>query len=886
MGVGWSREDSKKFAEVSSLAPGKVHLKEFRVARKLTSTNGRTRGISRRGFFRESLGAGVAASLGAVLPPATASAITADSSSQGGIVIHVASPAGPAPLGAPVETSVPFARGALRSPDKLAVVGPDGKPVLAQMRAGWNWPDGTIRWLIVLFEASAGPGAYTLEPGDVTAAPPLVTEHDGEIVANSGEVAITFSQPAGGLFQSIAAPGSDGHLKPVVMGGADLVLTRHDGVTFHASLSGNSLQTHIEERGPVRARLRQEGECHAANGEKLLDYILRWTVYRGRPEVLALVTWINATDRPSEQVRDIRLVLPFDFEADRVVIGCERGVYDAPFLKDFPLYILQDDYNQYWAKMQNPDGRVQNLASGGCNGERCPGWLYTSNQERGLGVWVPNFWQEYPNELALRQGELSVGLWPERATSHLLSKPLLPAKPEKQELYRITNYWPVMPHPYVAFVDPEKRCLDARQGMAKTQEIILSVWAGRGDANTLERKYWSQTLQPVRGHLDPAYVASAGALGQMAPQNLKTEFEPLFDESFGWLDRHIDQMKCYGKFDYGDFKYFTAATDYLCLPGGKWGDMGEMPREGYWHNNERDPLLGLILYYYRTGNPQAWERCKIVSRHLLDLDLSHYPQWGMWTHTYGHCYLPIDEAGAPDHAWLLGALAWAGLSGDPVAWDWVRRCGERLLTLRLNFEQVDARTGSVYLHIMCQYHAYTGDDRYRKATQAPAEAFLKLQNPNGSWPAYMGNSQQPRTEGFVEHVLVALADYYTLTGDERSRVAIDKAFAHLFGEKDDFQVDSGETPLALYALGVMAQRTHQPRYLEIAKSCLRKLRANQNQSPDPEIRGDLWAGWGVNNPAGAERTGRPPQFLGQTRPLSPSCLLAYSQPCLSAIAGD
>jgi len=86
--------------------------------------------------------------------------------------------------------------------------------------------------------------------------------------------------------------------------------------------------------------------------------------------------------------------------------------------------------------MHNPDGRVQNLASGGCNGERCPGWLYASNNERGFGVWVPNFWQEYPNELALRQGELSVGLWPERATSHLLSKPLLPAKPEKQSYTR------------------------------------------------------------------------------------------------------------------------------------------------------------------------------------------------------------------------------------------------------------------------------------------------------------------------------------------------------------------------------------------------------------------------------------------------------------------
>ena len=132
---------------------------------------------------------------------------------------------------------------------------------------------------------------------------------------------------------------------------------------------------------------------------------------------------------------------------------------------------------------------------------------------------------------------------------------------------------------------------------------------------------------------------------------------------------------------------------------------------------------------------------------------------------------------------------------------------------------------------------------------------------------------------------MALADYYTLTRDKRLPLAIGKALVHLYGKSDDFKVDSGETPLALYALGVMAQRTGEEHYVEIAKSCLRKLRANQNQSSDLAIRGDLWAEWGVNNPAGSKGTGRPPQFLGQTRPLSPACLLAYGQPCLGPITG-
>ena len=387
----------------------------------------------------------MAASVGATLPAALRSASTPEST-RSGIVIHVASPAGPPPLGAPVETSVPFPQGELRSPEKLAVVGPHGKPVLAQMRSGLHWPDGTIRWLVVVFEASAGAGDYVLMPASAPVAPLLVAEESTKIVINSGEVAFTVPRAGDAWPQTICALGVNGEFVPVVTGRAagDLVLTRHDGVRFRASLAAESGRLHIEERGPLRARIRLDGECRADDAQKLFNYIIRWTVYRGRPELLVDVTWINTTDQPSEQLRDIRLAFPFEFEPNRLVIGCETGVFDGPFLKNFPIQLLQDDHNRYWARKRNPDGRVQNLSSGGCNGERCPGWLYASNNECCLGIWVPNFWEEYPNELALREGELSVGLWPEGATGHLLSKPQLSARPDKQERYKLTNYWPVI----------------------------------------------------------------------------------------------------------------------------------------------------------------------------------------------------------------------------------------------------------------------------------------------------------------------------------------------------------------------------------------------------------------------------------------------------------
>ena len=834
--------------------------------------------LSRRDLFTGAVETSAALSLYSLFP---ARAAGADA-----IVIHVPAPAGPPPLGAPVETSIPCTRGRLFRADKLAIHSPSGTPVLAQFRSALNWPDGSIRWLAVAFEAAAGPGDYVLREGEPPPWTDLVSETSERVVVDTGGLTLGISTSGASWMDMLAAPGPDGVPQSIVKGAAagDLVLTRHDGKEFRASLDGGTRRVVVEERGPVCARVRVEGQCRARDGEGLFDYLFRCTAFRGCSEVHLEVIWLNATGNSSEQVRDIRLVFPFEFEPERLVIGCETGVYDGPFLKDWPVHILQEDHNWYWARIHNPDGRIQNLSSGGCNGEHAPGWLYVQNSRSSLAVWVPGFWEEYPNEIAVRQGELSVGLWPQRAAGHLLSKPLLPANPQGTP-YAMTRYWPILPHPYWAFLDPEKKCLDARQGMAKTQEIVLSVWAGRNQAPTFEARWWRKTLKPVRGHLDPPYVANTAALGPISPRDPKRfpDLEGLFDESFGWLNRHISLLKCYGKFDYGDFKYFTAATNYLCTPGTKWGEMGEMPREGYWQNNEGDQLLGLLLYYFRTGNPAVWERCRIVARHLLDIDMRHHPHWGIYTHSYGHCYVATADAGEPDHSWLLGLLAWAGVSGDPTVWNWALRCGDYLAGLKPEFIEGDARTTSVFLLMMCEFYKYTGEQKYLAAGKIAAEILLKYQNPNGSWPAYLGNREKRTITGFTDHALMALVDFYVLTGEKRCLEPVQQACRYVTGSEgiaDGMDV----SPLTIHGLAMFSEKSGDQHYGDAAMSALKKLRATQDLSADPYGRGDTWAEWGENNPSGAKGTGRPPQFLGQTRPVTVGFILSYGQPSLAAAA--
>jgi hypothetical protein len=656
------------------------------------------------------------------------------------------------------------------------------------------------------------------------------------------------------------------------------VITREDGTAFRSSIAASTARAIVEERGSVRARVRLEGVCGAANGESLFDYTLRFTVYRTRPEVHVAVTWINRCDGISQKIRDIRLHAGISRQADRLVIGCETGIYDGPFLKDWPVFILQEDHDQYWVKTLNPDGRVQHLSSGGCNGDHFPGWLTVSGASGGLGVFVPQFWEEYPNEIAIHHGDFSIGLWPERASLYLFSKPILPSNPDGEKPYVKTKYWPVLPHPYLAFFDPELKCLDVKQGTAKTQELVLCTLSTAADRALFERSIHERTLWPIHAVLDPAQTCETGVLGNLSPQG--TQYSRLFDECFGWFDRHIPLFKCYGKFDYGDFRYMTAATDYMAHPGTKWGHMGEMAREGYWHNNEGDPFLGLLLYHYRTGSGRAWNLCRIVARHLLDIDIRHFPHWGMYTHGYGHGYVETDRAGAPDHSWLLGLLHWAGASGDPIAWEWIQRCGEELLRFRTDFTKVDARTVSVLLHMLCQFYGYTGKREYLDAAQEPADAFLKVQNADGSWPAYMLAMDRSRAPGFVDHVIAALSDFYILGGKPaRVRQALDAAIAWQFASGDL------AVPLVAYGIANLAVATGEVTYRKQAARILDHLDSNQNRDPaEPYGRGQVgWSEYLVNIPEEAELSKRPRQFSGQSRPLMPGFTLAYAQPAAAVV---
>jgi hypothetical protein len=225
---------------------------------------------------------------------------------------------------------------------------------------------------------------------------------------------------------------------------------------------------------------------------------------------------------------------------------------------------------------------------------------------------------------------------------------------------------------------------------------------------------------------------------------------------------------------------------------------------------------------------------------------------------------------------------WAGASGDSTAWDWLNRCGDHLAGLKPKSIQGDARTTSVHLHMMCEFYKYTGQTKFLSAAELPLQTLLKYQNENGSWPAYLGNPQMRQISGFTDHAMMAIADYYATTDDRRCLEPLQRAFQY-FSSPASIAESLDVSPLGFFGVAVLANKTGEGRYATAVVDGLTKIRKSQNTSSDPYGRGDNWALWGVNNPEGAKGTGRPAQFLEQTRPLSVGFNLSYGQPAWAMV---
>ena len=272
--------------------------------------------------------AAVVAAIGlvALIPDAP---MRAETQTRHSLSLHVEETTGIRRTRYPVNARVPFPQGALARADQVRLLG-DDEEIPGQFAAGSRWPDGSVQWLRVDFNASIGPEetrSYRVEygPGVSAGAGPgrgltLIDDTDADAI-QVGRV--RFSKTATPLLASVR------YREEVVGSGRNgFAVEDTDGTVYE--LGGDTDVTfEIVRGGPIYVELRYSGRVSLADGAEV-PFVVAVEMPNSK-------SWVKATasvDDPDRRLRELSFHSPltlgprpwvWDFGTDRWTYGSLRN---------------------------------------------------------------------------------------------------------------------------------------------------------------------------------------------------------------------------------------------------------------------------------------------------------------------------------------------------------------------------------------------------------------------------------------------------------------------------------------------------------------------------------------------------------------------------------
>jgi len=241
------------------------------------------------------------------------------------VTLTVREPAGLARRQAPVTTGLPFAPGKLAKGVPLKLLDSSGKEVPLQTRVLATWPDGSVKWLLLDFQATVpanGKATFALRPDPKKRKPdpPMkVTTTADAITVDTGALRATISLKQFSLFQSVEVGGKE-LMKKAAVGALQITDTK--GKT-RTSLAGETKDytVRVVEHGPLRTVLCATGEVQATDKHRL-GFTCWYHFYAGKKFVRVFFTMRNLAGRAFTQTDQRRVQ---DLAYQRMVLNKHPG---------------------------------------------------------------------------------------------------------------------------------------------------------------------------------------------------------------------------------------------------------------------------------------------------------------------------------------------------------------------------------------------------------------------------------------------------------------------------------------------------------------------------------------------------------------------------------
>ncbi|MBM4050646.1 MAG: hypothetical protein FJ279_36580, partial [Planctomycetes bacterium] len=206
----------------------------------------------------------------------------------------------------PVRSGVPIPKGELADADRVRLLDASGAETPAFVQATGRWPDGSVKWLLLDFEAEVAAKAsrrFTLEYGNAVsrAVAPARLRSDrqgGTLALDAGAARVVFD---GGRF-SVFLRGE----KSPSLALEEAEFRAADGRAWRSSLESKA-QVEVEEQNPFRATIRLRGRCADANGPGPIAFDTRVHLFAGRAELLVEYGFFATEAEPTIALAEAKL---------------------------------------------------------------------------------------------------------------------------------------------------------------------------------------------------------------------------------------------------------------------------------------------------------------------------------------------------------------------------------------------------------------------------------------------------------------------------------------------------------------------------------------------------------------------------------------------------
>ena len=681
----------------------------------------------------------------------------------------------------PVTGGLPLPRGSLRDPRHVRLV-QAGREVPLQTEVLAWWPDRSVKWLLVDFQAVPGTEGFSLEFGEGIAAKAvtdgiLASEQNGVVGVDTRELRFTVRPDGSGFIDELSFRGERiSKAAGKRLNFLDFIHTKRpddcrpmdryvrDGEPDPSRVAVRSVQ--LEKSGPLHAVVLIDGKyTYRKVGSTITGtdvkgdcpFRIRIHAYASQSFLKVEHSFVYEGDGDHDFAASLGLKIGLPTSGGRIRLLGEKAV--TPPGPIAGIYQRTCDEFLVW----NSAGKSAAVAA---SGHRFEGVLDVLRGGIGIAVGVKDFWQNAPKSLHadLPAGELAIHLWPPEA-------PPLDFRRHAREWSVGETGSPDNPTGTKPVSFTRRNYRLASKGVAKTHYALIHCHPADAKPADVLATYKLFNHRPLLW-APPRHYAASRALGRYR-EHVVGDHEDVEQALASGVDvwKHSrERFRWFGFWLYGN-----VCQDYNnFIPNGRW--CREFGRWG-WANGDSVGRLAyaLMLQAVRKCAREDFEFGESYLYHVHDVCSTHSPAY---PHHYGDHFIYIKGAAHRHGAWPwacpytgirgahpVGAKIYYFLTGEGHAKDIL----DEITQLALKFPnggEGDGPLGPNALIFLYQWEA-TGDDKWRQRVKAELEKSDLLRKADSGWLCMMSAAFG---------ILNALEEYMALSGDQ-SMKGLAAAFA-------------------------------------------------------------------------------------------------------------